>query len=93
MRSFPIALYLAFQLLTPALASAQSTTVAGVVKDEAGSGLPGALVELRSSQQLRTTTTDDRGAYRFERLPEGRLDLSVTLAQFAAGRRSPSART
>jgi outer membrane receptor protein involved in Fe transport len=71
----------------PALASA--LTVSGTVKDETGGLLPGVLVELRTPAlpQPRLTETTPQGAYRFEGVPGGPVQLTFSLVNFASVRR------
>jgi Ca-activated chloride channel family protein len=71
------------------LAAAQSAPpraahlVSGIVVDQAGAVVPGAVVELRVQQRVeRTATTDAKGAFRFDNVPEGAYELRVTLAGF-----------
>jgi hypothetical protein len=87
MKCLPSSICLLVLLLTPWQAAAQSTVIFGVVSDETGNGLPGALVELRQGEQVWQIATDARGGYRFDTAPAGRLELAVTLAQFARARR------
>ena len=87
MRSSPFAICLALLTLVSGTLSAQSATIAGVITDEAGGRLPGAIVELRSRQGDRRTGADARGRYQFDNVPTGPVDVLVTLANFASGRR------
>jgi hypothetical protein len=75
-------LILGFVLLT-GVASAQ--TIAGTVRDETGGALPGVTVEARSaSGSPSTTATDASGSYQFDRLADGRYQLTFTLINFAS---------
>jgi hypothetical protein len=70
-------------------AAAQTSAVAGVVRDETGGLLPGALVELTvAAGGTRQTTTDAQGAYRFENLPPGEAQLVCSLINFSNARRT-----
>src|SRR5688572_23384627 len=91
MRSSHFAVCLALLTLLPGTLSAQSATIGGVIRNEAGGRLPGALVELRSRQGDRHTEADVRGQYQFDNVPAGPVDVLVTLANFASGRRRVSA--
>ena len=86
MRTPTVVLALAILLVTPALSAAQSTsaTVSGSVLDEQKAALPGATVTVRNldSGQPRTTTTDERGAFRLVGLPPGRYEITADLAGF-----------
>jgi hypothetical protein len=74
-------------LLVATSAWAQAIVV-GTIRDETGSGLAGAAVELRrSAVQPRETTTDDRGGFRFDGVAPGSVWLSVDLPNFASVRR------
>lgn len=59
-------------------------TVSGTVKDPAGATIPGARVEL-SSPGLTSLIriTDVNGAFRFERVPVAKYDVTATLTGFA----------
>lgn len=66
--------------------NAQTTgSIAGEVKDEKGSIVPNATVSLRSitSNESRTTQTDDEGRYRFANVPVGEYELTVESSGFA----------
>ena len=91
MRHLHFAICLVLLTVASQTMRAQTATLSGVIKDEAGGVLPGALIELRSGRQVRTAVTGGGGAYRFDGIPAGRLELSVTLAQVAAARRQVNA--
>ena len=55
---------------TPAGAEASTGTLAGTVTDASGNTLQGVCVELYA-EQYRTAVSDERGAYRFDDVPEG----------------------
>ena len=73
--------------LSATSASAQSTsaTLSGTVTDEQKAALPGVAVTVRNVQsgQLRSTTTDGRGAFQVVGLPPGRYELTAELSGFA----------
>jgi hypothetical protein len=75
-------------LATTGRASAQTASVAGAIHDETGGALPGVSVELRGGAGAPIlSVTDNRGAYRFDRLAGGRYEVTVTLVNFAAAYR------
>ena len=81
---------LAFVALFPALLAAQTGALGGIVKDTSGAALPGVTVEATSPaliERLRTTTTDNQGAFRIVDLRPGIYDITFTLAGFAPLRR------
>lgn len=84
---------LAFTLLAPAVARAQSNTtgtIAGEVKDTSGALLPGVTVEAASPaliERVRTAVTNDEGKYRIIDLRPGTYTVTFTLSGFAAVKR------
>ena len=69
----------------PAIASAQTGAIAGVVKDESGGVMPGVTVEASSPaliEKVRTAVTDSDGLYRIVDLPPGRYRVTFTLTGF-----------
>ena len=69
----------------PALASAQTGSIAGVVRDESGGVMPGVTVEASSPaliEKVRTAVTDGDGMYRIVDLPPGRYRVAFTLTGF-----------
>ena len=78
------ALFAALLLAMPAAAQEQTGSIVGVIKDASGAVLPGATVEARSPSSIgvRSTTTDEQGAYRFPALPAGTYEVSATLQGF-----------
>jgi len=71
---------------TPPPRPQQGATLAGRVTDPRGAALPGALVTLyaRERKELRlSTTTDQGGAYRFERLAPGAYLVEAAAEGFA----------
>ena len=70
--------------LFPALAQAQAS-LAGVVRDNTGSVLPGVSVEATSAaliEKVRSAVTDGTGQYRITELPPGTYTLTFTLTGF-----------
>ena len=87
MRVRSLVLILVALLFGPAMASsikAQETTgtIEGVVKDSGGAILPGVTVEVTGPSGALNTTTNERGEYRFPRLPSGRYTVKATLPSF-----------
>src|SRR5687768_9887247 len=78
------ALFALMLLAMPAAAQEQSGSITGVVRDGSGAVLPGATVEARSPASIgvRSTTTDDQGAYRFPSLPPGTYEITASLQGF-----------
>lgn len=79
-------------LLTPSLASAQSSSagVVGVVADESGAPLPGVTVEVTSPaliERAKTTVTDNAGSYQVVDLRPGEYAVTFTLGGFQTVRR------
>ena len=62
-------------------------TVSGVVSDETGGVLPGVMVELLSRGSETVTITDERGAYRFEGIDTGTVEVVFRLINFSSFRR------
>ncbi len=82
------ALFALTLLAMPAAAQEQSGSITGVVKDGSGAVLPGATVEARSPSSIgvRSTTTDEQGAYRFPALAPGTYEISANLQGFVAAK-------
>ena len=75
-------------LAVAASASAQTTTISGVVRDETGGRLPGVSVELkRTGVAPMLTASDSQGAYRLENVRPGRYQIVFSLLNFATARR------
>jgi hypothetical protein len=78
---------------TPATSRAQGSgaaTITGVVQDTSQAALPGVTVEATSpalTGSLRTTITDETGAYRIEELRPGTYTVTYTLPGFSVTRR------
>ena len=85
-----LALFLVLLAGTPAWAALLDGVITGVVADQTGGLLPGALVELRlsSGRLLQETRTDRDGAFRFENLTDGSFVVEVSVPGFSRLRRS-----
>ena len=78
-----------YVLSTPV--SAQSGSVRGTVVDSQGGVVSGAGVKLfRDAAETAQTTTDARGDFAFESVPEGRYQVEVTAAGFDIRRTDPT---
>src|SRR5688572_23137025 len=74
----------------PAVVSAQSGAVAGVVKDATGAILPGVTVEATSPaliEKVRTAITDNQGQYKILDLRPGLYNVTFSLPGFSSIRR------
>ena len=87
-------LFLCFLALScvvwPAMASAQTSTIAGVVRDASGGVLPGVTVEVASPaliEKARTVVTDSEGRYSVVSLRPGTYSVTFTLPGFGMVRR------
>src|SRR5712692_9791276 len=91
MRSFALRTFVATCLvLLPVAASAQTSTIAGEVKDVSGALLPGVTVEVASPaliERVRTTTTDGSGQYKIINLRPGLYTVTFTLPGFSTVKR------
>jgi hypothetical protein len=91
MRTFArIAVGAACLALWPALASAQTSGIAGQVKDTSGAVLPGVTVEASSPvliEKTRSAVTDSAGQYRIEALRPGTYTVTFTLPGFSVVKR------
>src|SRR5262245_62076242 len=80
----------AFVLMLPALAAAQTSAIAGEVKDSSGAVLPGVTVEVTSPaliEKVRTAVSDDAGRYNVIQLVSGIYTVTFTLPGFSTVRR------
>jgi len=63
--------------------SSDRSTLIGIIHDQTGAAIVGAKVELRSDNILRqSTTTDQSGSFRFNRLPPAKYQVQVTSQGF-----------
>jgi hypothetical protein len=78
------ALILALAMGSVPAAFAQETTggIEGTVRDSSGAVLPGATVEATGPSGTVSAVTDERGEFRFPRLPSGRYAVSTALSGF-----------
>ena len=77
-------------MMLPVLASAQTSGIAGLVKDASGAVLPGVTVEVASPvliEKVRTAVTDNAGLYKLEGLRPGIYTVTFTLTGFATVKR------
>ncbi|MEZ5283647.1 MAG: carboxypeptidase-like regulatory domain-containing protein [Vicinamibacterales bacterium] len=66
-------------------AQVQTGSITGVASDTSGAVLPGVSVTLSGDRLIggpQTLTTDERGSYRFDRLPPGSYSMSFELSGF-----------
>src|SRR4051794_18627246 len=76
--------------LLPAAASAQTSAIAGVVKDTSGAVLPGVTVEASSPaliEKVRSAVTDNSGQYKIGTLRPGVYTVTFTLPGFSVVKR------
>jgi hypothetical protein len=76
--------------LLPAAALAQTSAIAGVVKDTSGAVLPGVTVEASSPaliEKVRTAVTDSSGQYKIGSLRPGTYTVTFTLPGFSVVKR------
>src|SRR5262245_927900 len=76
--------------LLPAIASAQTSTISGTVKDTSGAILPGVTVEVSSPaliERSRSAVTDGAGQYSITSLRPGTYSIAFTLPGFNTVRR------
>ena len=83
MRMFArIILGAALLALLPAAASAQTSAIAGSVKDTSGAVLPGVTVEASSPaliEKVRSATTDGAGQYKITTLRPGTYTCTIVV--------------
>ncbi len=73
-------------IMLPVLASAQTSGIAGLVRDASGAVLPGVTVEVASPvliEKVRTAVTDGAGLYKVEGLRPGVYTVTFTLTGFS----------
>jgi hypothetical protein len=81
---------LLFLFITPHLSLAQTTGIAGVVRDTSGGVLPGVTVEASSPaliEKVRTAVTDTQGLYRIVDLRPGVYTVTFSLPGFTTVKR------
>jgi len=77
------ALVLIASLIGYAQSPSPRNSISGLVQDQAGAAISGAIVELvAGSVTQQSTTTDQSGSFRFNRLPAGKYQLNVRSAGF-----------
>src|SRR5690242_13764645 len=79
-----------FCIVFSGTAHAQTTGIAGVVKDTSGAVLPGVTVEAESPaliERIRTATTDSQGQYRIIDLRPGTYTVTFSLTGFSPVKR------
>src|SRR5262245_41649864 len=77
-------------VLVPIVASAQTGTIAGVVRDTSGAVMPGVTVEATSPaliERVRSSLTDGSGQYKIVDLPPGDYTVTFTLTGFNSVKR------
>jgi hypothetical protein len=80
----------AFAVALPAIAFAQASGIAGVVKDTTGAVMPGVTVEASSPaliERVRTVTSDSQGQYKIVDLRPGVYTVTFTLPGFSTVKR------
>jgi len=90
MASAVVVLAFAVVVAFPATAFAQTSGIAGVVKDTSGAVMPGVTVEATSPaliERVRTVTTDSQGQYKIVDLRPGTYMVSFTLPGFSTVKR------
>jgi hypothetical protein len=77
-------------VLLPVVASAQTSAIAGTVKDTSGAVLPGVTVEASSPaliEKVRSAVSDGNGQYKIEALRPGTYTVTFTLPGFSVVKR------
>src|SRR5689334_20186215 len=80
----------AFVALLPAAAWAQTSAIAGTVRDTSGAVLPGVTVEASSPaliEKVRSAVSDGNGQYKIEALRPGTYTVTFTLPGFSVVKR------
>src|SRR5256885_13281256 len=80
-----IVLILSALLLAPLPAAAQSSTLRGSVSDPSGALIPSVVVSATNvdTAVMRSTISDDAGAYTFAQLPPGTYKIQAELPGFS----------
>ncbi len=84
------AVVLTLLVLVPTAASAQQSSITGVVRDSSGAVLPGVTVEAASPvliEKVRSGVTDETGQYRIIELRPGPYTVTFTLPGFSTFKR------
>src|SRR5689334_13093604 len=79
------AICVALGVLSPAAALAQTSAIAGTVKDTSGAVLPGVTVEVASPaliEKTRSSVTDGNGQFKVDALRPGVYSVTFTLPGF-----------
>ena len=91
MRTFArIIMGAALLMLLPVAALAQTSAIAGTVKDTSGAVLPGVTVEAASPaliEKVRSAVSDGNGQYKIEALRPGTYSVTFTLPGFSVVKR------
>jgi hypothetical protein len=90
MRTFARIASVACFVLLPVAASAQTSQIAGTVKDASGAVLPGVTVEAASPaliEKVRSAVTDGSGQYKIIQLRPGTYSMTFTLPGFSVVKR------
>ena len=77
-------------VLLPVVASAQTSAIAGTVKDTSGAVLPGVTVEASSPaliEKVRSAVSDGNGQFKIEALRPGTYTVTFTLPGFSVVKR------
>ncbi len=79
-----IGAYLLFLFLTPTLFAQTTSTITGIVQDQAGAVVAGAKVTVRSLETnfTRATVTDNQGRYTFHELRVGQYEIRAEQSGF-----------
>jgi carboxypeptidase family protein/TonB-dependent receptor-like protein len=79
------ALLATLALAVSASAQEQRGSIGGIVRDQSGAPVPGAVVEARGPALIgvASSVSDAGGTYRFPALPPGRYEVTANLAGFA----------
>src|SRR5438093_41718 len=90
MRGFQIPVAGLLVLVCSAIASAQTSSITGIVKDTSGAVLPGVSVEVSSPgliEKTRSTVSDESGRYRVIELRPGTYSVTFSLPGFTTVKR------
>src|SRR5258706_15868932 len=90
MKWLPTVLVLMASMAAPGVVQAQSSGIAGVVKDTTGAVLPGVTGEASSPaliEKVRNVVTDGQGQYKIVDLSPGAYTVTFTLTGFNAYKR------